>query len=485
MYFNSYEFIFLFLPIVLSAYYALNKFRWYKAGTTFLLGASVLFYAWFNIKALEIIVPCITINYFLGKVLTTKREITISKKLVLSIGIILNIGILAYFKYYNFFLGSLAAVLHKDYVMVNLLVPVGISFFTFQQIAFLVDASKEKLSYSYIEYALHSIFFPYIISGPIVRHNQIIPQFSDLKRKVFSYANFGKGFVAFSIGLSKKVLIADTLAKVVNIGYSNVYDLNSTTAIIVMLSYTFQIYFDFSGYSDMVIGIGKMLNLDLPVNFNSPYKACTIGEFWKRWHMSLTNFLTKYLYISLGGSRKGKIRTYVNVMIVFLISGLWHGANWTFVIWGLMHGVASVLDRIGKKYVDQCSNILKWIVTFGFINISWIVFRAANMADAIYMIKLIINGNYGGVSGEIVNAFILPEVSALLEICNFGIATINTLIMNIILFSLLFICVQAKNVMELLDKFKYSTKVAFICAVLLTWSILSFTGIPTFIYVNF
>ena len=206
-------------------------------------------------------------------------------------------------------------------------------------------------------------FFPQLVAGPIVLHSEIVPQFADKKKKKLNADNFAKGIMAFSFGLAKKVLIADTLGKVVNWGYLDVGALDRTNAIIVILCYTLQIYFDFSGYCDMATGIGKMFNIDLPMNFNSPYRAVTILDFWNRWHMTLTRFFTRYVYIPLGGNRKGKLRTYINVFIVFTVSGIWHGANWTFIVWGMVHGLFNIFTRIFKKYIDKLPKFINWFIS--------------------------------------------------------------------------------------------------------------------------
>ena len=290
---------------------------------------------------------------------------------------------------------------------------------------------------------------------------------------------------AFSIGLAEKVLLADTLAKVANIGFSDVYTLNSTSAIIVTLAYTFQIFFDFSGYSNMVTGIGLMLNLDMPMNFNSPYRAVSINDFWKRWHISLTRFFTEYVYFPLGGNRKGKYRTYCNVFIIFFLSGLWHGSNWTFIAWGILHGVASVLTRMFKKYWDKLHVILQWMITFGFVNISWVFFRADSIKDALQVVKYLFSGYYGEVPQTMISSMLLPEISTLITMI-FGEGTIiMSLAMNLMFILCFVLAIQVKNVNEKLKTFSEDKHYPIIYAILLVWCIVSLSGVPTFIYVNF
>ncbi len=337
MLFNSYIFILLFLPVSVSIYFLLNKAHQYVLSNIWLIGMSLWFYAYFNVDYIVIILVSISGNYILSRMLYTKsiNKNSFMKKTVLIIGILINIISIFYFKYFDFFITNINALFHQNFELKNILLPLGISFFTFQQISYLIDSYRgETKDYGFIEYALFVSFFPQLIAGPIVLHSEVIPQFRDRELRKFNHDNMAKGLYIFAIGLFKKVLIADTFAKAVSWGFNSYLSISSMDTFLVSLFYTFQLYFDFSGYCDMAIGIGNMFNIQLPANFNSPYKATSITDFWSRWHMSLTRFLRQYVYIPLGGNRKGKIRTYVNIMIVYLISGIWHGANWTFIIWG-------------------------------------------------------------------------------------------------------------------------------------------------------
>lgn len=281
----------------------------------------------------------------------------------------------------------------------------------------------------------------------------------------------------------KKVLVADTFAKVADYGFSNVEGLGTINALIVMLSYTFQIYFDFSGYCDMATGIGKFFNIDLPMNFNSPYKAVTITDFWKRWHMTMTRFFTTYVYIPLGGSRKGKIRTYINVMIVFLVSGLWHGANWTFILWGGAHGIANVITRMFKEKIDKWHVVFSWFCTFSFVNVTWVIFRADSISQAIRFFKEIIWLNITPVLSEIKNAFILPEFKFILE--QIGKAEYTYCLWIIFIIVALCVCLQARNTNDRLGIFKPTVLNAVGCAIIFVWGIVSISGMSTFLYWNF
>ena len=296
---------------------------------------------------------------------------------------------------------------------------------------------------------------------------------------------FLKRIYGFFIRNGKKVLIADNFGNIVNSGFSNISTLGATNAIFVMLSYTMQIYFDFSGYCDMATGIGKMFNIDLPMNFNSPYKALTVTEFWKRWHMTLTRFLKTYLYFPLGGNRKGIVRTYINLFIVFLMSGLWHGANYTFIIWGIMHGIVMVIERIFKEKHSKISPVLSWLITFTFINISWVVFRADTINDAILFLKQILNFNFVPLSTSMTSNFQVDFLKLVFaNIGNIGsylLSTYPIYLMLLAIFSILF----CKNTNERIEHFRPTIKNALLSSLLLFYSILSFTGVSTFLYFNF
>ena len=307
MLFNSYIFVLAFLPITLLGYYGFNKIP--KQGNTiaksWLLVASLFFYGYFNWSYLAIIVVSILVNYVLSQMMLRSEKSTV-RKIAFALGLILNIGCLFYYKYYDFFISNINTVFKTSFALTNVILPLGISFFTFQQLSYVIDSYKKKVpQYNILDYSLFVTFFPQLIAGPIVLHNEIVPQFADKENQHFNYDNFGKGIYAFSIGLAKKVLLADTFGIIANWGFGNIDTLDTVNALIVMLAYTLQIYLDFSGYSDMAIGLGYMFNIELPMNFNSPYKAITVVDFWKRWHMTLTRFFTTYIYIPLGGSRGG------------------------------------------------------------------------------------------------------------------------------------------------------------------------------------
>ncbi|MEA3456070.1 MAG: MBOAT family O-acyltransferase, partial [Campylobacterota bacterium] len=288
-----------------------------------------------------------------------------------------------YFKYADFFLSNLNSLLQTHLNLLHLALPLAISFYTFQQIAYLVDSYRnETKEYDFLNYAVFVTFFPQLIAGPIVHHAEMMPQFAQARNKIINYRNIALGMFIFSIGLFKKVAIADSFAIWATQGFDVAEKLNMVEAWATSLSYTFQLYFDFSGYTDMAIGIALLFNIKLPINFNSPYKATSIQEFWRRWHITLSRFLRDYLYIPLGGNRKGESRTYLNLFVTFLLGGIWHGAGWTFVFWGALHGMALVINRAWQKLGYRMHTLLAWLITFNFVNIAWVFFRAKDFDDA-------------------------------------------------------------------------------------------------------
>ncbi len=384
MLFNSYIFIFVFLPFSFFMYFYLLQKRLVTGAKSFLVFSSLFFYSWWNIDYLPIILVSMLFNYVVGNALNEKLyKIKIDKKMLLFFGVLANVLLLGYFKYMDFLIENINFFINKNIDLPHLVLPLAISFFTFQQIAYLVDSYRgETREYDFLNYALFVTFFPQLIAGPIVHHAEMMPQFSSRWNMVKNYKNIAIGLFIFSIGLFKKVVIADTFAVWATAGFDTATTLNLVEAWITSLSYTFQIYFDFSGYTDMAIGIALLFNIKLPINFNSPYKSLTIQDFWRRWHITLSRFLKEYIYIPLGGNRKGSFKIYVNLMITFLIGGIWHGAGWTFVFWGFLHGFALVIHRIWKQVGFSLHDMLAWFITFNFINIAWVFFRAKKWEDA-------------------------------------------------------------------------------------------------------
>lgn len=489
MLFNSYIFILFFLPLTLLLYYGLNKFQKYTAAKVMLIAMSLWFYAYFEITYLWIIIASIIFNYLVSKQLQPGKHAMKFSKGLLTLGILANVGLIFYFKYFNFFLDNINLLFNTSIPLFSILMPLGISFFTFQQISYLVDSYRGETSdYTFTDYALFVTFFPQLVAGPIVLHDEMIPQFNDNNKKSLNPDMLSKGIYLFSIGLFKKVLLADTFGIAVNWGFSSPDILSGFDALLVSLVYTLQIYFDFSGYCDMAIGISDMFGFKLPLNFNSPYKSASIIEFWQRWHMSLSRFLRKYIYFPLGGSKKNTVSTMCNVLIVFLVSGIWHGANWNFILWGLLHGIANVLNRLFKKPWEYIPQFIRIILTFCFVNFSWILFRSDSLDVCFKMLKHIFSGWENGavISSGLLECFNVIELTYIEEHIGFLTnltAKIPSLNMWLVLSVSLFLVFFTKNCHE--KEYKPKLGNAILCIILLVWSILSLSGLSTFLYFNF
>ncbi|MDA7705577.1 MBOAT family protein [Rickettsiales bacterium] len=414
------------------------------------------------------------INYFFGNLLIKQKN-----KIILIIAVIFNISLLAYFKYCNFFLDNIA-IFYPDLFdnSIIIILPLAISFFTFQQIAYIADCYEGKLKdQNFINYALFVSFFPQLIAGPIVHHGQMMPQFSGLRTKIINYNNLSLGLFIFAVGLFKKVVIADYLAEIVNLSYQNYQDLSFIDSWKASLAYTFQLYFDFSGYTDMAIGVALMFNIKLPFNFNSPYKSANIAQFWNSWHMTLSKFLKDYIYIPLGGNRVANFKIYRNLMIVFLISGLWHGAGWTFIFWGFLHGCAICIHRLWKNFNIKINYYLAWFITFNFINISWVFFRSDNFSQALYILE-----NMFLFSGD--NFGFYDNYLLFMEFIRFK--SVEYLILTISLIILYYIYpIITKDSEKLMKIFKNNKKFYFITLILLLIPLLSFHQTSEFLYFNF
>lgn len=407
MLFNSPIYIFLFLPIAVLVYYSLNSRRLVVAGKAWLVLTSLFFYGYWKPAYLLLIISSMLVNFAIGSALHRNRQADRgrhgqpNRKTVLIVGILFNLGLLGYFKYFDFMLENVNWITGSSFELLNLALPLAISFFTFQQIAYLADCyQQDTQEYDFLSYCLFVSFFPQLIAGPIVHHHQMMPQFSKLKNKVVRWNYLLAGVIIFSVGLFKKVVIADTFAVWANAGFDSTGDLSQLAAWGASLSYSFQLYYDFSGYSDMAIGAALLFNIHLPINFNSPYKAVSIQEFWRRWHMTLSRWLKDYLYIPLGGNRRGQLITYANVFVTFLLGGLWHGAGWTFVIWGAMHGFALTIHRFWNHLGYRMPRILAWCCTMMFINLTWVFFRAEDMGSAARIVKSMFSISDTGLSLE-------------------------------------------------------------------------------------
>lgn len=490
MLFNSYIFIFLFFPLTLLGYYGLNYAGKQRAALTFLVGMSLWFYGYNNIYYLLILIVSIIANYGIVYGMAHFPQAKM-RRLFLGTSLFWNIGILFLFKYYDFFIENINTILHSQLPFLQLALPLGISFYTFQQLSYVIDFyNRECEQYGFIEYAAYVSYFPQLIAGPIVYHSELIPQFRDKSKKLPDFNNLSKGIYAFSLGLAKKVLLADTFSKIVTIGYGNIAELNSSSVILVMVCYSLQIYFDFSGYCDMAYGMAYMMNIELPQNFNSPYKACSVSEFWDRWHMTLTRFFTKYVYIPLGGSRKGTAKTYCNIFIVFLVSGIWHGANWTFILWGVLHGMAKIFERFLKLDTKSTSGILKAFrtcCTFIIITMAWSLFRAEALSDAFLLWKQLFTGGFGALYQPIVSSFHdLTEIEFLYRIGLGHFMDSYPYVFPSLFACIAFLaCFSMKNTQEKVFSMRLTNANLITVVVLMLWSIISLSEISEFLYFNF
>lgn len=384
MLFNSYEFVFLFLPAVFSVYFALSRKKLILAAKAWLILASLVFYSWWNIDFLPVILISIIVNYAIGASISSAE---VAKKRLRQTafvaGITFNLLLLGYFKYYDFFVVNANLIPGVHFPLLHLELPLGISFFTFTQIAYLVDAYRgQTKETSYESYSLFVTFFPHLLAGPIIHHRAVMPQFDRLRNHFIQHKNIFFGLFYFLIGLFQKVVIADYVGPIAHTGFLNAHLLSFIEAWAALLAYAMQIYFDFAGYSNMAIGLALIFNIQFPVNFNSPYQAASIIEFWQRWHMTLSRFLRDYLYIPLGGNRRGELLRYRNILVTMLLGGLWHGAGWTFILWGVYHGLLIVWNHIAQKLRLSLPRFFSMLLTFLFVCYGWVLFKAVDLVQA-------------------------------------------------------------------------------------------------------
>ena len=499
MLYNSQIFIFLFLPLTLGGWYLINHFKYHKLALFYLTCMSLWFYGYFNPSYLLIILGSMAGNYLISFMME-KWKSPRCQKLGLAAGLIFNIGLLGYFKYYDFFVENVNVIFRTDFALKHVLLPLGISFFTLQQLSYVIDRSWGTAPhYGILEYASFVTFFPQLVAGPIVLHGELIPQFRDLEKRKFQAMSFADGTILFAIGLIKKVLLADTLALFVNEAFQKVWWLDTPTAWMAALCFTFELYFDFSGYCDMAVGIGKMFRLELPVNFRSPYKAHSVPEFWQRWHYTLTRFLQSYLYmpISVTGMRKKskaakKFFAILAPMVTFLVSGFWHGASWTFVLWGFLWGVATVWSH--RKFWKLKKGFLPWLCTFLFTVINSAIFRSESWPVMCRFLKAMFVPSLSvtGILSEISYAF---ENLSENYVWSRVVEQFRPEALRLLYPAFLFLCVaisaavlRGKNAQEILaaQKKKGYGKGFTICLALLTaWAVISLNQVSTFLYFNF
>ncbi|MBC7578517.1 MAG: MBOAT family protein [Tardiphaga sp.] len=397
MQFNSPIFLFVFLPVTFAGFFLLGHFRAFFAAALWAAIASLVFYSWDTWRLLPLILSSIIFNYIVGRLLADRQS-----RAILWTGIGMNLAGLAYFKYGNF-IGENLVHLGFASPIEDIVLPIGISFFTFTQIAFLVDASRgEAKEYRFVHYVLFVTYFPHLIAGPILHHKDIMPQFAEARIYGFNIATFALGLGWFAAGIFKKVVLADSIAPFADAAFNAAAKgevVTSADAWLGAISYTLQLYYDFAGYSDMAIGLALMMGIAVPLNFYSPYKATSLIEFWRRWHMTLSRFLRDYLYIPLGGSRNGTIRRYVNLALTMVLGGLWHGASWNFVLWGAIHGVGLIVNHAwryaAKKYGVNLPVGCGFFLTIVLIILAWVPFRASSFEAAHIMWSAMLVPHFG------------------------------------------------------------------------------------------
>jgi D-alanyl-lipoteichoic acid acyltransferase DltB (MBOAT superfamily) len=460
MLFNSYEFLLLFLPITFFVYFYLNSKKLITPSKIFLVLASLFFYSWWNVIYLPLILGSMIFNFYVGQFLGKNRT-----KKMLAFGIIGNVALLGYFKYTDFFIENFNWALNKDVELLHLALPLAISYFTFQQIAFLVDSYRgETKEYNFLNYALFITFFPQLLMGPIMHHKEIIPQFQTKWKSFIKWENVALGLFIFAIGLSKKTLIGDPLTDYAQYAFDNAQKLSMVEAWYASVSYVLSYYFDLSGYADMAIGIGKMFNINIPKNFNSPYKARNFADYWKRWHITLSRFLSDYIYKSLGGNKSLVWVMYLNIMITFFVSGFWHGAGWNFVVWGLLNGIFVVMAHMMKKANLEMNFYVAWFLMFFGLILTRILFVSNDFADAWYVTTTLFDIS----NLRFENLFYIdPYLQSFYIILALGLA------------------VGTKNSMEISENFKPNFKYIFYTVILLSASMFTFSSAKEFLYFQF
>lgn len=476
MLFSSFEFLFLFLPIVLIGYFYLTSIRKITASKYWLIGGSLFFYSYWNIIYLPLLLMSLIANYsfglVIGKTRESETELTskgifniITSKQWLIIGLLFNLILLGYFKYADFFLDNFNGIFGSNVPLMHIILPLGISYITFQKIAYLVDSYRgEAKGYSFVDFMLFVTFFPQLLMGPIVHHKDIIPQFHNPFKLLLRWEHISVGLFIFAIGLAKKTLIADPLTVYAQMAFDNAQDLTMIEAWYASVSYVLSYYFDLSGYADMAIGVARMFNINLPLNFNSPYKSRNFAEYWQRWHMSLSKFLNDYVYKSLNGNKRKSHVMYLHIMITFFVSGLWHGAGWTFVVWGILNGILVVAAYMMRKQKVEMNFYVAWALMFFGLIVTRILFVSSSFEDAWYVIYTLFDISNLRYS-------MLPYADGITQ-------TIYILVG-------LFIALFTQNSMQLAKNFAPKTKYLFITVILLGASAMTFVKTQEFLYFQF
>lgn len=503
MLFNSYIFIFLFLPLCLGGFYLFAHRGKSVPARLWLTGFSLWFYGYFNPSYLLIMICSILFNYavFKGMELAGRKSPKWHRP-VMIFGVAANLAVLFYFKYYDFFVENVNAVFGTSFVLKGILLPLGISFFTFQQIGFVVDAYRgEVKNCSFLDYALFVSFFPQLIAGPIVSQSEMLPQFAQIGRKRLDLEKFTAGIYLFTLGMVKKVLVADTFGLAVDWGYSNIPALSSVDSLLLVFFYSIQLYFDFSGYCDMARGLAWLFGMEIPVNFNSPYKAVNIIDFWRRWHITLSRFFRQYVYIPLGGNRKGRPRMYANLILIFLLSGIWHGAGWTFVTWGAAQGVLYIITRACQLYrkdhprsgtaaalrfPHRLTMAAGTLFTFCYYSFACVFFRSETMTQAFAVFRRLFTGGIALPAASFLEGFNLDEFWYVIKLLRLDSLPYSSLYLPaIIILGTLLVIFLAPNAGQCAERFRPRAWNALLTAFLFLWCVLSLSGVSSFLYFNF
>lgn len=477
MFFNSFEFIFGFLPLTLLVFFALTAAGLPRAGNVWIAIASLAFYAWWKVEYLPLLLGVIGFNYAAGEIFRSRLKNPGHRKGFLVLCLAVNIGVLAYYKYFDFLVANINLAFDAQIRLHYLILPLGISFYILEQIAYIVDAYQGVArKASFLSYFLFVVFFPRLIAGPILNHREMAPQFESRENKRFNSENFARGLFIFFLGLFKKVIIADTLAPLADHGFDLATAPSLPEAWLTSLSYTFQLYFDFSGYSDMALGIGLMFNIKLPKNFDSPFKAKGMIEFWQRWHLSLSTFITTYLYTPL--VRSAKKITFAKAMLAtftaMVIAGIWHGANWTFVVFGALHGLGLVVNHVWRKTKRTMPAWLAFLITFNYVNLTFVFFRAESVTDAWELVKGMLKfgdlGQLKRVVSALVTDFPLPA----------GLYT-----SFILLLTLMLVGFRGPNSNELTGRLAPTWRAAVLTGLLLAVGLVGLNRTSSFLYFKF
>ncbi len=470
MVFSSFEFMLLFLPLTLLGFH-LSGLRGRKY---FLIAASLFFYGCYNWRHLALLLCSLLLNYGLARLMVSQAKP--GRRLCFIVAITVNVLLLGYYKYANFFLENLNALTGLERSLGQVALPLGISFFTFQQISFQLALYKEELTdYSFSDYCLYLCFFPKLSMGPLAEPEDFIRQIQTPGRLALKAENLAPALYLFAMGLFKKAVIADSLALFANNGYALAAP-GLAASWAASLSYTMQLYFDFSGYSDMALALGLMFNIRLPVNFDSPYKAASIGEFWRRWHMSLGRALGRFIYRPLGGSRHGLGRTCLNLMATFLVSGLWHGAAWTFVLWGALHGLIAALERICEPLLRRIPRPVRIACTFLAVNFLWVLFRAESFSQAMDIYRGMLD--FGNIALAQLQTLAFDGNVNYPGIFDYALVLGSLLITGIMAFC-------SKNTNQRMEGFAPTLGRLILAALMLAVSMLCMTRESIFIYFNF